>query len=126
MKDYHTRHQVLFEVWEEFPAHSYTSLPVLPFLIGRKWGPVALAYVGALNPRAIRVTTGEVTLDGTTDRVTVWVDDLDVIQWVEMGVRIGIPEGYEDGTSFHWEPKMPHYWDNPAAEIPDTDPEDSR
>jgi hypothetical protein len=60
------------------------------------WNDIALAYVLSLEPTAIRVSTGRVTLDCRTGRITVIVDDNDVIQSIDKEVRIPLPEGVEN------------------------------
>ena len=83
----------------ESPHQAWTPIKVLDFLDGKKWGQVALAYVSALNPSAIRVTTGMMTLDSRTGRVTVVVDENDIIKGIEMECKVSLPEGIAHGEA---------------------------
>jgi len=95
MKDYHSTHAVTYER----PASvSFTVIDVLPFLRGRKWDDKALAFVHTLRPSYIRVTTGEEKCDARTWRVTVHVDNADVIQSIHQEVEVGIAEGWQYGS----------------------------
>jgi len=86
MKDYHSTHMVKYER----PASiGWTCVETLPFLIGRKWNQLALNYVHSLRPSSIRVTTGVVKLDAQSWRVTVYVDDNDIIEKIEQEVEVG-------------------------------------
>jgi hypothetical protein len=89
MKDYHSKHAVDYE---PFRGTSYGVIEVLSFLKGRKWDEIALAYVHALRPSSIRVTTGAIKLDASKWRVTVYVDNDDTIRGIEQEVEVGIPE----------------------------------
>ena len=77
-------------------VYSYTTVKVLPELHGKKWDDVSLAFVLSLEPTAIRVTTGMVTLDNCVGRMTVIVNDDEVIQRIDKEVRIPLPEGVEN------------------------------
>lgn len=63
MKDYHS---ICAVPYEKPKSYGWLSVDVLPFLIGKKWDEVALAYVRSLRPSYIRVTKGEQTCDGRT------------------------------------------------------------
>lgn len=52
-------------------ACGMSSIPILEFLIGRKYDSVVLAYVSAFRPSVIRVTLGMVKLDWHANRVTI-------------------------------------------------------
>ena len=58
----------------------YAVLPIFPFLVGQPWDNIALAVVSTLEPRKIRVTQGVMTCDAPSRRVTVIVDENDIIQ----------------------------------------------
>jgi hypothetical protein len=75
----------------------YTSIKVLPFLVGRLWDNVALAYVHALRPSYIRVIEGAETLDAMTWRVTVRLNDDNKIREIEQEVEVWLPDGVEHG-----------------------------
>lgn len=95
-KDYYSTHMV-----EYTPPSNRGSLSVevLDFLKGKPWDDVALAYVHSLRPTSIRVTTGTVKLDARTWRVTVIVDDKDIIESITQEVEVGLPEGVAHGEA---------------------------
>lgn len=93
---YYTHHM---EAFKKFNSRGYTSIDVLLFLIGKQWDDVALAYVHALRPSSIRVTTGMETLDSSTWRVTVVVDDNDLIKSIQQEVEVGLPENVAHGAA---------------------------
>lgn len=97
MKDYHTTHMVLYKPETEIFGH--LSVEVLPCLKGKKWDEVALAYVHTLRPTSIRVTTGEVKADARDWRVTVIVDEQDIIQEVTQEVEVWLPEKVAHGAA---------------------------
>lgn len=89
--DYRTHHVVDYS-----PPHSrgLTSIKVLSFLNGKKWDEFALAYVHALRPSGIRVTTGRCTMDSRVWRVTVLLENDNVtIREITQEVEVGLPEG---------------------------------
>lgn len=69
-------------------SFSWTSVQVLTELIGLPWNDLTMCYVLSLEPTAIRVSTGLITLDGCTGRITVMVDDDDLITDITKEVRI--------------------------------------
>lgn len=69
-------------------CYSWTTVQVLPELIGLPWNDLTMCYVLSLEPTAIRVSTGMVTCDGCTGRITVYVDDDDNITQIDKEVRI--------------------------------------
>lgn len=82
---------------EEVAHVSWTSIEILPFLIGRKWDEIALAYVHAVRPTYIRVVRSSQTLDAREGRVTVNVDKDDIITNIEQEVQVALPEGIAHG-----------------------------
>lgn len=76
---------------------SYTSIKALEFLVGRAWDDIALAYVHALRPSMIRVVRAEETTDAQPWRVTVYVDEKDIITGIRQEVEVWLPQGVEDG-----------------------------
>ena len=76
--------------------YSHTNVCVLPELYGKVWNDIALAYVLSLEPTAVRVSTGTMTLDSCTGRITVIVDENDIIQSIDKEVRIPLPDGIEN------------------------------
>ena len=98
MKDYITHHLVPYE---EPTCRGYMEVPVLEFLKGKKWDEVALAYVHALRPTAIRVTSGIETLDCRIWRVNVHVNNYEdlIIEEIEQEVEVGLPDGIQHGEA---------------------------
>jgi len=79
----------------------FLCLPVLPFLIGKRWDEVTLGYVQSLRPTHLRVVTdGIIQLDSQTWRVTVYLNGEDgLITGIEQEVEIGLPDGVSCGSS---------------------------
>ena len=75
--------------FEEFAGYGNRSMNVLPQLIGRKWDNCALAWVHTLRPSKIRVSTGELYCDAHMWRVTIIVDENDIIQSIMQECRFG-------------------------------------
>lgn len=92
--DYYT---ISSEWFEDFPARGYTSIPVLEFLKGREWDDIALAFVHGLRPECIRVTRGEQTCDSRTWRVTVIINEDNIIEEITQEVSVGLPDGIDNG-----------------------------
>jgi len=97
VKDYHSTHMVTYESPE---AISSDVLEVLPFLKGRSWDQLALNYVHSLQPSSIRVTRGECKTDWRSWRVTVFVNEHDVILKIEQEADVGCI-GYASGYDMH-------------------------
>jgi hypothetical protein len=76
---------------------AYTSINVLQFLYGRQCDDVVLSYIHALRPSAIRVTSGYITCDSITWRVTVYVDSKNKVKSIEQEVEVGPCEPFENG-----------------------------
>lgn len=87
MRDYHNDHMVDYE---EPEAIGFLSIPVLEFLNGKPWNEAALGFVHSLRPSCIRVTTGSIKLDSRCWRVTVVVDENDVIDEITQEVEVGL------------------------------------
>lgn len=94
--DFYTRHMVIYES-KQATHRGWTSNKVLEFLNGRQWDDIALGYVHGLRPSAIRVTSGDETCDSVTWRVTVYVDDKNVITGMRQEVEVWLPEGVKNG-----------------------------
>lgn len=81
-----------------YDANGYTSINVLPFLNGRPWDEIALAYVHALRPSQLRVVQEGIQLDAEAWRVTVWLNpDARTIKSIEQEVQVGLPDGIDHG-----------------------------
>jgi len=75
----------------------WTTVPILEQMWGKPWNNLALSMVSGFRPSRIRVTTGVVTCDAMTDRITVWLEkdgrtirsiDQEVACWA-IGVKSG-------------------------------------
>jgi hypothetical protein len=77
----------------------YLSVPVLPNLTGHPWDEITLAYVQGLRPSMVRVVRGEETTDAWLWRVTVYLDDRQLIRSIEQEVEVGLPPGVEHGAA---------------------------
>lgn len=78
-------------------SYGFCVLPVLPYLIGRRWDDIALAFVSSLKPESIRVTQGETKTDAITGRVTIYVDQNYLIQEIFQEASVWLPDGVEHG-----------------------------
>jgi len=98
-KEYISNHRVEYEAPQ---STGYLCVEVLPFLKGRKWDEVALAYVHSLRPSCIRVVNGiQVgfsTDDAITWRVTVVIGGGRITN-IEQEVEVGLPEGVVHGDA---------------------------
>lgn len=76
-------------------AHGCTVIRALDFLNGQPFDNLAIAYIHALRPSMIRVSTGEVTTDGWMWRVTVMLKEDNLIDYICQEVAVGFASGYE-------------------------------
>ena len=95
--EYRDTHGVFIDHKKDYDAVSYIVVDVLPFLRKRPWDELALAFVSCLEPTMIRVTTGTIKLDARSGRVTVYVDEKNIIQKIERECTVWLPEGVEHG-----------------------------
>ena len=93
-KDYYSHHRVEYD---KPNVIGFLSLDVLPYLIGHKWDEVALGYVHSLRPSCIRVGDGMFTCDGILHRVSITVDENEVITRLTQEVEVGLPKGIYSG-----------------------------
>lgn len=91
MKDYINKQGHKYK--PESEHFGWTSIKVLPFLTGRPWDVVALAFVHALRPSYIRVIEGAETLDAMTWRITVRLNNNKTIREIEQEVEVWLPDG---------------------------------
>lgn len=77
--------------FEKFDCTSTATAPILHFLIGKPWDSFALGWLHAVNPTYIRVTNGEIKTDTRIGRVTIVVDNYNIIQTINQEVEVGIP-----------------------------------
>lgn len=94
--DFYTSHMVMYDQ-RAGKRYGYTSIKVLEFLNGRPWDDIALAYVHALRPYAVRVVKGGETCDAVQNRVTVYVDADNIITGMRQEVEVWLPDGVENG-----------------------------
>ncbi len=80
-----------------FDALGWTTVKVLPELVGKRWSPLTLGFVHGLKPHSITITHGEKTCDGDSDRVTVYIDKGGIIKNVTLGICVGLPSGVQNG-----------------------------
>ena len=76
---------------------SYTTIEVLPFLVGLPWNDLARSYVSALRPSVVRTSTGSLQSDAREWRVTVMTDEDGVITEVTQEVAVELPDGVNNG-----------------------------
>lgn len=81
------------------PSQCWLSVPICEFLYGKPWDNVALAYVSGAKPSSIRVTTGMVHLDSRVGRVTVFVDDKNIITSIDQEQCVSVPETIVNGSA---------------------------
>ena|SRR5664279_235123 len=93
-KDYSTR---TVKFVPETDRRGWADLPVLDCLNGKKWDDLALALVSGLRPDSIRVSRGEVTCDSRLGRVTVFVDEDNIIESLSIESQVTLPDGVENG-----------------------------
>ena len=97
MKDYFSGQGKKYE--PETDRRGYLSVEMLSFLCGRPWDEVALAYVSALKPsyiRVIRYNDGQ-TMDGISDRVTVYLTESLNIESITQEVEVCLPDRIAHG-----------------------------
>lgn len=97
MKDYHSSHMVVYDPPDKI---GFLSLPILQFLVGHPWDQLALNFVHAVRPCAIRVigTGGCKKTDARQGRVTVLVLGAeDRIVSISQECSVGLEPDYEHG-----------------------------
>jgi hypothetical protein len=84
---------------DHFKNTGYNCIDVLPFLTGKQFDDVALAYIHSLRPTSIRVSIGSMCLDARTWRVTVHLDkDTMLILKIEQEIEVGLPDWCKCGS----------------------------
>lgn len=76
---------------------SYAVIKVLPVLIGRTFNLKALDLIHSLRPSILRVTSGEVKCDSYLWRVTITIDNSNVIKDIVQEVEVSCDSGFEHG-----------------------------
>ena len=83
-------------------TRGWLTIPVLEFLNGRLWDNMALNVVHSLRPSCIRVTTGEITSNFCTWRVTIYLEqDQRIIRRIEQEVEVGT-YGIRNGSDVNY------------------------
>jgi len=75
--------------FKPFNCKKWVTIKVLEFLNDKPWNDVALGYINALRPSTICVTTGITAYDLQLWRVTVYVNDDNIIQEIVQEVEVG-------------------------------------
>lgn len=83
--------------WPEVKSHGYTTIPVLEFLWGEIYDELVLAWIHTCKPTGVRVTRGECTCDASIGRVTVFINEFDIIKKIVQEVQVAIPDYAEHG-----------------------------
>lgn len=96
-RDYRSMHETSVESQDYWDCSSYTTISILEFLNGKLWDEVALAYVLAMKPSVLRVTTDAVSLDGDTNRITIFVNEDNTIRQIRKEICIYLPNGIANG-----------------------------
>lgn len=78
----------------------YISPEVLTHLKGKPFDEIALAYIHSLRPSSIRVSQGWLHSDSRCWRVTVIIDDKNIIKRITQEVEVAMPEGVSNGAAF--------------------------
>ena len=81
----------------------YTSIDVLQFLCGLPLDDLAYAYIHALRPSEVRVSTGMLKSDAWPWRVTVMTDDAGTITGVSQEVEVDLGERFQHGYALDCE-----------------------
>jgi hypothetical protein len=82
--------------WKYEPPNKRGYLVIedlLPFLKGRKVDDVVRGYIHALRPSSVRICRQGCPMDAQTWRVTIWIDENDLIKSIHQEVETG---GYGD------------------------------
>ena len=91
----------IFEKVEGLPVPTgagCTSIPVLEFLKGMPWDEFAMNFVYGLRPSKVRTSTGELTSDMCTNRVTVILEkDEKIIRYIEQEIEVGLLGEFSNG-----------------------------
>ena len=85
--------------YEDTDVTGYADIEVLPFLKGKKWDEIAVGYVHGLRPDTIRVTTGMLKANAHVWRVTVIVDEENIIKKITQEVEVALPSGVAHGEA---------------------------
>jgi hypothetical protein len=73
----------------------YTVIRCLQFLWGLPLCDLVMAYMPAVKASAIRVTSGETTTDSRLGRVTIYVNEGDIVDYIEQEVDVAYGCGYD-------------------------------
>lgn len=84
----------------------YTTIEALPFLRGLPLDDLAYAYIRALRPSKVRVSTGLLTSDAVCWRVTVLTDDDGIISSIFQEVEVDLRGGFAHGHALDCEMRL--------------------
>jgi hypothetical protein len=84
--------------FEPPPESGYAVIEVLQHLKGLPLCDMVMAHVRGLRPSSVRVTSGFMTADAETWRVTITVDDNDVVTKIEQEIEISYGSGRDVGN----------------------------
>lgn len=120
-EDYKVYHHVRVTEEDRNQRSSLVCIEVLQFLKGHPWNEIALAFVTALEPTAIRVTTDWITADSCCGRITIYVDESNNIKAIERECRVWLPEGAQHGydlsASIHFKNRIDWKERQPAKKV---------
>lgn len=83
------------KVYAKPTTHGWTSVDVLQQLWGLPLTDLIMAFVHSLRPSCVRITTGEETCDSWPWRVTITVDDKDIVQKIDQEVEVAWGTGFD-------------------------------
>lgn len=100
MKNYFSSHAVDYTEPEQ---KGLACIPILHFLYGQPWDQLALNYVHSVRPSCIRVVHyhERQTTDFISYRVTVTLDDRELICIIQQEVSVGLEGGFEHGHDLY-------------------------
>jgi hypothetical protein len=80
---------------KEIQSGGYSSIEVLPELKGLKLSDLVLGWLAAVRPSAIRITRGDFNADWRPWRVSITVDENDIITGISQEVVVAYGCGYD-------------------------------
>jgi len=91
----HQNRELARDLIQETRHGGYTTIEVLPELKGLKLSDLVLGWLAAVRPSAIRITRGEFHTDACPWRVSITVDENDVITDITQEVGVAYGCGYD-------------------------------
>lgn len=77
--------------------YGWQTVPVFGWLWGEPYNEVARGFIHSLRPSSVRLARSSITCDSQIWRVTVWLDENDLIKRIEQEVEVELPLGIENG-----------------------------